>query len=345
MDKQASLAQQHVVVVTVVFGDRWHFLKQTLEALVTDQKVKTIIIVDNNSKNPEAMDVYARQYLHKIVILRQEKNIGFSGAISKGVVRAKETDSQYVLIMDDDCVLEEGGIDMFLDNYKYFPNNRVVMVGNRVDVPGTLGAFKRPSIASQYPNGTIFEVFSSRKVINLIKLILGKKENPTGPFIPVFPTQAFVTGGSFYPMQLLREIDPYDTSFFIYGEDLDFAWRAKKAGFLSYQCARPIIHDIDLTFPEEGGHIWGLFQEKTPDYKVYYRMRNSVIISRRHTYQSKLSLLLNIKVWFIGLFILGAFKHSSWKTYIHRVKLITRAVADGYKHPDSQPPAYLKTPS
>ncbi|MEN9552391.1 MAG: hypothetical protein RI935_768 [Candidatus Parcubacteria bacterium] len=334
----------NVTVVVVVYGDRWNFLKQTLEPLVSEQKIKTIVIVDNNSKNPDAMDVYARQYAHKIVVLRQSENLGFSGAIAKGADYAKGTDAGYVLIMDDDCVLEEGGIDMFLDNYKYFPNNRVVMIANRVDVPGVTGSFNRSSIQSQMPDGTIYEVFSIKKVINLLKLILGKKENPHGPMLPIFPTQAFVTGGSFYPIEVLKEVDVYDSSFFIYGEDLDFAWRVKKAGFLSYQCARPIIHDIDLTFPEEGGHIWGLFRESTADYKVYYRVRNGVIISRRHTYQNKLSLLINIIIWHIGLFVLGFFKHSSWKTYWYRMKLITRAVVDGYKHPHTTRPEYVQVP-
>lgn len=334
-----------VVAVTVVYGDRWNFLKQTLDALVYDQKIRHIIIVDNNSKNPDAMDTYSKLHAPKIIVLRQTENIGFSGAISKGAERAKETGCDYVLIMDDDCVLEEGGIDMFLENYTYFPNNRIVMVANRIDVPGTTSAFRRRSIESQIPDGTIFEVFSIRKIINLIKLILGLEENPSGPLLPMFPTQAFVTGGSFYPMEVLREVEPYCADFFIYGEDLDFAWRVKKAGFLSYQCTRPVIRDIDLTFAKEGGHIWGLFQKDTADYKVYYRMRNSVIISRYHTYQSKVSLFMNIIVWYTGLFILGLFRHSSWETYLHRVKIICRAVIDGYKYPNTKRPEYIKVPS
>lgn len=333
-----------VVAVTVVYGDRWNFLKKTLDALINEPKISTIIVVDNNSKNQQALDEYSKEHSPKIIILRQSENIGFSGAISKGAEKAKETSCDYVLIMDDDCVLEEGGIDMFLDNYKYFPTQRVVMVANRMDVPGTTSAFKRRSIASQTPTGTIFEVFSIGKIINLIKLILGKKEDPSGPLLPMFPTQAFVTGGSFYPMEVLHEVEPYRSDFFIYGEDLDFAWRVKKAGFLSYQCTRPIIRDIDLTFPEEGGHIWGLFQEVTADYKVYYRMRNSVIISRYHTHQSKVSLFINIVVWHIGLFILGLFKYSSLETYLRRVKIICKAVIDGYKYPNTKRPEYIKVP-
>lgn len=344
MSTKKSYENSTVTVVTVVFGERWNLLKQTLEPLVSEQKIGKIIIVDNNSKNPDAMDTYARQYQNKIIVLRQSENIGFSGAISKGLLKARETDGDYVLVMDDDCVLEEGGIDMFLNNYKYFPDNRVVLIANRVNVPGVSASFYRNSIANQLPDGTVFEVFSLRKVLNLFKLILGIKENPSGPLLPIFPTQAFVTGGSFIPMEAVREVDVPDASLFIYGEDLDYAWRIKKAGFLSYQCSKPIIHDIDMTFGKEGDHIWGLFRDTTPDYKVYYRMRNSVIISRRHTYQSKVSLFINILFWYIGLFILGFFRHSSWKTYFYRVKLIVRAVIDGYKHPNTTRPDYVKVP-
>lgn len=339
-----NASNKKVTVVTVVYGKRWPLLKQVIESLIGDQKVKTFIIVDNGCHDKDAMDVYARQYAHKIVVLRQEKNIGFSGAVSKGLYYARDTECDYVLVLDDDSVPEEGAIDMFLDNYKYFPNNKVVLCGNRIDVPGTENVFKRKTISQQMPTGTIFEVFSLRKVINLCKLILGMRERANGSWMPIVPTQGFVTGGSFIPIEAVRAVAPPEENFFIYGEDLDYSWRIKKAGYMSFQCSKPIIHDIDMTFSKEGDHIWGLFKKDTPDYKVYYRMRNSVIISRRHTYQSKFSLLLNVIVWYIGLFILGLFKHSDWNTYFHRVKVIIRAVLDGYKYPNTTIPKHIKIP-
>jgi GT2 family glycosyltransferase len=127
----------------------------------------------------------------------------------------------------------------------------------------------------------------------------------------------------------------------MYGEDLQYAWRIRKLGFASYLVARPIIFDIDMTFP--GSHIYGLFDPTTPLYKVYLRMRNSVIISRNNTYQNKVSLFINIVVWMTGLLLLGLFKFGPTKSYFERVGVIYNAVKDGYK-PGSPLPSNVKLP-
>jgi hypothetical protein len=122
-----------------------------------------------------------------------------------------------------------------------------------------------------------------------------------------------------------------DARLFIYGEDLEYSWRIRRMGYPIYVCARPIIRDIDMTFPSYGYHIFGLFDEKTPNYKVFFRMRNSVIISRRNTVQSQFVLVINIIVWFIGLAAIGIFQAGLSKTYFSRLSLIAKALWRGYQ--------------
>ncbi len=334
-----------VTVVTVVYGTRWHFLKQVADSMLSDDKVKTFVIVDNGAADTEEMDQYAKAADGRIVILRQSRNIGYSGAIAKGLDYARETDCNFVFVLDDDSVPEKGAIDHFLTNLRLFNGRKVVLVGNRIDMPGNKEIFTRRPLQDIPPRGTLFEVFSFRKLGYFFRLVFGLRSSSVSyPFLPIVPTEAFVTGGTFLPIDVVREADLPDAGMFIYGEDLEYAWRIRKLGYQPYACARPIIRDIDLTFPEYGGHIFGLFEPATPVYKVYYRMRNAVIISLRHSDQSRFVLSLNVFVWYLGLCLIGLYKQGPTKIYFKRLRLIAKALYTGFV-PKTRVPDEVVTPA
>ena len=319
-----------VTVVVVVYGPRWSFLKQVADACLADSQVKTFVIVDNGCHDTDAMQEYAKRHGNRVVILSQGKNLGYSRAVSKGILYARDTDCDFVFILDDDSVPEAGAIDHFMTNLQFFEGKKVILVGNRVDVPGNKDIFTARPLQDRPPRGTIFEVFSWRKFINACKLVLGIKPRTDNPYIPIIPTEAFVTGGTFLPIEVVRAVEPLDPSMFLYGGDLDYAWRIRKLGYQSYACARPIIHDVDMTFPSYGDHIFGLFNPKTPAYKVYDRMRNSVRISRKHSDQSLGVLIANVVVWYIGLCIIGLIKWGPSRSYFSRAWLVARALYSGF---------------
>lgn len=321
--------KERVIVVSVVYGSRWNLLKQVLDATLQDSHVKQFIIVDNGSHDRDSILAYAKSE-DRVVILHQEENIGFSGAITKGIKHALTLEGEYLLILDDDSVPEKNAIGMFLDNLKFFDNKPVVLCGNRVDVPGNKDVFRQRPFRENMPKGTIFEVFSLKKIKNAFNLLLRITPKADATFVPIVPAEAFVTGGTFLPMEIVKNAPLPDEKLFIYGEDLEYAWRIRRMGYPIYVCARPIINDIDMTFPAFGNHIFGLFDDKTPDYKVFFRMRNAVIISKRNTNQSTVVLTINIVFWFFGLIVFGLFKAGLTNTFFSRITLIRKAMWLGF---------------
>jgi GT2 family glycosyltransferase len=332
-----------VTVVTVIYGNRWPLLKEVVSTMMRDPKVTTLIIVDNGSQDPMGMDNTIEEFGERIVLLRQEKNIGYSGAISKGLEYARNTHCDYVFVLDDDSVPEEGAIDYFLMNLKLFPDNKVVLAGNRVNVPGNPEIFYRPPLKTVEPRGTLFEVFSIRKIMNALRLLTGRYKKADSPFLPIVPMEAFVTGASFIPIEAVREAPLPDPSLFIYGEDLEYSWNVLRRGYRCYACSRPKIFDIDLTFSEQGDHIFGLFDSETPAYKVFFRIRNGVIISRRNTYQSSPVLFINVVTWLFGLALVGLMKKGLSQMYFKRLSLFIQAVWHGY-FPSRSFPREVKLP-
>ncbi|HEY0948506.1 MAG TPA: glycosyltransferase family 2 protein [Candidatus Paceibacterota bacterium] len=338
------MTTRRVTVVTVVFGDRWDLLRQVADSLLPDPLATTFVIVDNGCTDRELMDAYAANHPDRVVVLRQEENIGYSGAIRKGLEYARTTDCDRVFVLDDDSVPEPGAIGRLYENLAFFPEpEKIVLAGNRIDVADNAKVFNRLPSKTLMPKGTLFEVFSFRKFVSLVRLLLRIPKPAGDPYLPMVPLEALVTGGSFIPIGAIRTTELPDPELFLYGEDLEFSWRMRRNGYSCYVCAQPVIRDIDLTFSKEGDHIFDLFESKFRDYKVYFRIRNAVIISRRNTIQAPPVLLANVLIWTAGLIAIGFFAKGLSKTFFKRARIILRAVRDGYGS-ERTPPPFIEIP-
>ena len=325
-----------VTAVTSMFGDRWKFLTQVVTAVMNDPHVTKLIIVDNGSSNKEEILNGTKEYGERVQVIREEKNLGSAGGFAIALEAAQHTDCDFVFMLDDDSVPEDGAITSFMEIMRLFPDQKVVLSGNRYTLLTNTEYFYKPSIADDSVRGTFFEVFSWKKVRHFFKLFLWKRKghHKRGPFIPIIPTEAFIYGGAFIPIDAVRKAELPDKSLFLYGDDIEYSWNVKKLGYDTYYCSIPRLYDVDATFGTNGSHIFGQFDPQTSDFKVYYRIRNMVRLSRKHSKQGKFVLFLNVFFWMLGLFTLGLYEYGPTKIYWKRLKLMTQAVIAGY-YPDS----------
>lgn len=333
-----------VTAVAVVYGNRWNLLREVIKETLKETRVTNFIISDNGCHEKDEMFNFCKTYNNRINIISHGSNLGYSAAIKSGLIAARETDCTHVFVLDDDCVPEENFLDYFISNLKLFPDEeKIVLAANRRNVPGYDKIFYESKVRDTKVYGTLFEVFKLSKIFNIVKnkFVRGSEIKT---FTPIIPSSAFVTGGSLMPIKAVREAPLPDENLFMYGEDLKYAWGVRALGYESYLCYRPFIEDTDMTFDsEKGSHIYGLFQEKTPDYKVYLRLRNSIKISREYSYQNKFSLFINVVAWFFGLILIGAVKTKLNKVYFKRLKIIKDAFIGGYRK-DYIIPDYIQTP-
>lgn len=321
-----------VTAATIMYGDRWHFLSQVVHATLKDPYVVKLVIVDNGSPYPEKIQEGVKIYGDRVVVLRQEKNLGSAGGFAIALDHARKTDCDFVLLLDDDSVPQEGIVRAFVDVLKLFPDEKVVLCGNRDNVLANKEFFYRPTIADYSPRRTFFEVFSWRKFSHFFALLLaqGGRWQRRGPFVPIVPNEGFVYGGAFVPIAAVREAPLPDKSLFLYGDDVEYSWNIKNLGYRSYLCAIPKLYDIDLTFGTNTSHIFGQFDKSVAPFKVYYRLRNMVRLSRKHSKQGGVALFSNIIAWVLGLLLLGFSKYGFTTTYWSRAGLIIKAVYAGY---------------
>lgn len=317
-----------VVVVTVTYGDRWKFLSQVIGSVISENNLEKIIIVDNASINKIEIDHCVEKNKDKIILLRNEKNEGSAGGFARGISCARNLDCDYVLLLDDDNVAENA-ISKFLETIEQY-DDKTILCGNRSSLNDVQDMFVNPEKYKKHKN-TFFEIFSFGKIKNLLSILSSKKDEKR-EIQKIVETSSFAYGGAFLPKQAIIDAPLPDVKLWTYGDDIAYSWGAIKQGYKCFACFDIHIKDVDFTFSEinKNSHLIDLLLPQVSDFKVYYRMRNAVRISREYSKQWGVTLLLSIIIWYIGLLIIFIIKQKRFGIFqIKRAKLIATAFYRG----------------
>lgn len=220
-------------VIIVSFNVR-DYLYQAV-ASVTDATVSVeseIIVVDNCSSDgsPETIGLQ----FPNVRVIRNERNIGFGAACNVGI---NASTSRFILILNPDTYMEPDAITVALGFIKQHPEAGAVgarMVdGNGTFLPESKRGF--PSLRTSLFRFTgMHRVFPRSSFFNAYYLghlpdnLTGRADILTGAFMMI-------------RREALEKTGLFDTSFFMYGEDIDLSWRLVKAGFTNYFVAEARI--------------------------------------------------------------------------------------------------------
>ncbi len=319
------------LVLIVTYGSRWKFLSRVTEAVLADLRVVKLVVVDNGSLQKEELhDLAAKD--SRVHLVHLEKNIGSAGGFARGLEEARKSDAVYVLLLDDDIVPEYGFVEAYLKNYELIGDKKAVLCGNRIDIPGNEEYFTRDPDSFPVIRGTFFEVFSWEKLKRFLQIAKrGMPHVNKAEKRRYLPSAGFAYGGTFLPMEAVQLASLPDKDLVLYYDDIEYSWNVLRAGFQSYLCTTPILHDIDMSFGEQSQAV-GLCDPKTAPFKAYYFLRNRIRVSIRNTQQSQAGLLLNVLVWMMGLYVLGIGKYGVSLQVLARLRLLTRAAYGAYVH-------------
>lgn len=215
------------ISIIIVNFNSGGYLFKTVNSILKNfsEKGFEVIIVDNNSSDDSLKKVKNDE---RIKIIRLEKNIGFGAANNRGV---KEAKGEYILILNNDTLVQENSIEKLIDFLE--KNPEFSAVGPLVLYPDKsfqLSFGKEISLFNEF----ILKFFYER-YYKLIYKIRGKR---------ISREVDWLSGVCFLIKKSLYEkIGGFDENFFIYLEDCDFFKRLKEKGHRAYFFAEPeIIH-------------------------------------------------------------------------------------------------------
>jgi GT2 family glycosyltransferase len=210
-------------------------LKRCLEAINNDQNAKAFeIVVIDNASGDDSLTILANEFPYVKVIANQD-NLGFSKACNQAI---PQTTGQYVLLLNPDTLIVDGAVSQlatFLDN-----NSQCGAVGPKVlNDNGTLQLACRRSFPT--PAAALF------RLTYLSKLFPGHhlfaKYNMTYAN-PSETCQVDALSGSCMMVRrsVIALIGLLDEDIFMFGEDIDWCWRIKQAGWQVFYYPQAVIY-------------------------------------------------------------------------------------------------------
>ena len=191
-------------------------------------------VVDNNS-NDDSVAMVEKEF-PEVKLIKNNENCGFAKANNMAMSRAN---SDYVLFLNPDTIICGNAIEKTVQFIN--ENNRVGIVGCRVlNEDGTLQLACRRSIPT--PSVAFYRLTGLSKLFPNSKKMA--KYNLTYLDIDK-PHEVDAVSGAFLMIrqEVVDEIGMLDERFFMYGEELDWCLRTKKAGWtVMYYSDADIIH-------------------------------------------------------------------------------------------------------
>lgn len=181
-----------------------------------------IIVVDNNPKE-ESTDKLIK--FKNIIILRNKKNLGFSGGMNVGIKEALKNKADYVLILNNDINLDRLFLNKIIQNL----SSKEIVAPKIYFAKGYEFHKKRYNIADL---GKVIW-FAGGKIDwdNIIGLHIGVDEVDRGQYSRSAEVDYATGACMLIPKQVFKKIGYFDEKYFLYLEDMDFCFRAKREGF------------------------------------------------------------------------------------------------------------------
>lgn len=221
-------------------------LGECIESIIKNtKKIKyEIIVVDNASSDGSVEKVKEYQRKPIIKLIRNANNLGFAAANNQGI---RASNGKYILLLNSDIVINDNllaGMLMWMDKHRKVGIASCALKNADGSLQGTGGHFP-----------DLFRVFAWMFFLEDIPLLdkLIKPFHPMHGLSPFYKgeehflrtkQQDWVTGAFFLTRRkTVDEVGFLDEDYFMYVEELDFCFRAKRAGWeVWYLPAWSIVH-------------------------------------------------------------------------------------------------------
>lgn len=198
-------------------------------------------LLDNGSPGDDAATIAqahaARGWGTRVTLYPERENHGF-GRGNNVVLRAlldRSDPPDAAFLLNPDARLDNEAVDLLARDLETHPRAGFAGAGvTRPDTGPVTAAFRFPSAAAEFAQALGFGPVSR---------VLGARQVPLPPDHPAGEVD-WVTGAAFLVrMETLREIGLFDPDFFLYYEEVEIMWRARRAGWSSrYVPGARIIH-------------------------------------------------------------------------------------------------------
>jgi GT2 family glycosyltransferase len=224
-----------MIAIVIVNHNTCTHLKHLLETAM-EEGATEIVVVDNASTDQSVEMV--RHNFPSVITFSNTNNLGYGAAANQGILHCS---APYVLLLNSDTCLQRGclkALSSYLDNHL-----RAAIVGPRLINPEGL---LQPSC---FPFPTLLPLFlQESRLEHLIGLIPLVRDHYLRTWLHIYSRVVpWILGAALaIRREAFEEIGGFDTSFYMYAEEVDLCYRLAKSGWETH-------FTPDATIVHEGG--------------------------------------------------------------------------------------------
>lgn len=223
--------KDYCVDVVIITYNSKATIEECIDSLLASEGAKiSITVIDNDSK--DGTDVLVEQKYPSVTLLRSRKNMGYSRAVNRGV---RNVNSDFVIIANADVVFDHDTVHKLTG---YLNRN------SEAGVVGPQQVFSDDRWQRSY--GNVIGIGDSIKnAIGITSFHNWTRRLAWPRRVDVHPKQVGYIDGAVMAIRknAYDSVGGFDEDFFFYGEEADFCFRLKKAGWnVVFLPSAQIIH-------------------------------------------------------------------------------------------------------
>ena len=303
--------------VVLVTYNRKQCLEILLNALKNQtKKISNVFIFDNNSNDGTLSMLHLNGYVNSDTVtdctwnkydrsyfnihyFKSKVNSGGSGGFNQVITEALKYECDYVWIMDDDVEPENNCLEILCSN---LDREHQASIPNRTD---------------NYFEDNVWVDFDLKRCF-APGLTSTRKKKICHPLTQkLYEVKDFPFEGPLISYQIMKQIGPSDSKYFIICDDTDYALNVQKFTKIFF-CSEAVLHRQLAKYDKAKQN-----QKESINWKQYYSIRNYIAIMKKYgeNFGAKyFNIMFNFIYWNIR-----ALKTMS----IKNVKYVNKAIIDG----------------
>ncbi|KWX77371.1 MULTISPECIES: glycosyltransferase family 2 protein [Paenibacillus sonchi group] len=238
--------------------------------------VYEIILIDNNSRD-DSVERISREF-PGVMLIANSENVGYARANNQGMEVAS---GRYVLLLNSDTVVRKDTLQTMISFMDSRPDIgasgcKVILPDGSLDKACKRG-FPTPSASFYYAFG-FSKLFPDRPRFNGYQLGYLDPDQD-------YPVDCLVGAFMLLRRETIEQVGGLDEDFFMYGEDLDWCFRIKEAGWGIYYYPQTSII-----------HLKGGSARRRP-FKIVYEFHRAMILFHRKHYSKRYNSMINGAVY------------------------------------------------
>ncbi|NGX39529.1 MAG: N-acetylglucosaminyl-diphospho-decaprenol L-rhamnosyltransferase [Chlamydiae bacterium] len=213
----------------------WNGKEDTSACIVSLQKSSfpmEIVIVDNGSTDDSVE--HFRSVFPSCTLIETHANLGFAGGNNVGIAHCLEKGHDFVLLLNNDTVVAPDFIEAFVEGFKAHPQAGIL--GSKIylmEEPKRFdhfgGFWRRGRVDFEYVGYRMIDDGKSWEVPKEIDYVCG--------------------ASMMVRREVFEKIGQLDERFFLYCEETDFCFRARRNGFAVMTCPKAKVwHKVSASF-------------------------------------------------------------------------------------------------